>query len=136
MLLDSLPAMRKICLSFRRLFRRSSLAQAGLIAALWLIGDATSRAFELPLPGGIIGMALALALLASGKVSVFSLKRGAGWFLAEMLLFFVPAVLAVLNHREFLGLLGVEILAIILVSTALVMAVTALTIDLMLRRSN
>lgn len=78
-------------------------------------------------------MLFALVLLASGGVSVFSMKRGADWFLADMLLFFVPAVLAVLDHREFLGLLGLKILAIILVSTALVMTATAMTVDLMLR---
>jgi len=53
-----------------------------------------------------------------------------------MLLFFVPAVLAALDHREFLGLLGLEILVIILISTALVMAATAFTIDLILRWSD
>jgi len=33
------------------------------------------------------------------------MKRGADWLIAEMLLFFVPAVLALLNHKEFIGLL-------------------------------
>jgi len=57
------------------------------------------------------------------------MKRGANWLLAEMLLFFVPAVLALLDHGELIGLLGLKIFAIILLSTTAVMCVTALTVD-------
>ena len=61
------------------------------------------------------------------------MRRGANWFLADMLLFFIPAILAVLDHREFLGLLGLKILAVILTGTGIVMAVTALCVDLFYR---
>ncbi len=127
--------MRRIRLSLRHFFHRYRLAQIGLLVVLWLVGSEIVRALGLPIPGGMVGMFVALALLATGGVSLFSIKRGAEWFIAEMLLFFVPAVLAVLDHREFLGLLGLKILAIILVSTAMVMGATALTIDLILRWS-
>jgi holin-like protein len=50
-----------------------------------------------------------------------------------MLLFFVPAVLALLDHNELLGLMGLKILAVIIVSTIMVMSVTALTVDLCYR---
>ena len=52
-----------------------------------------------------------------------------------MLLFFVPAVLALLDHRELIGTLGLKIFAVILVSTTAVMCVTALTVDLCYRWS-
>jgi holin-like protein len=52
-----------------------------------------------------------------------------------MLLFFVPAVLAVMDHREFLGLLGLKILSVILLGTVVVMSVTALVVDLGYRLS-
>lgn len=113
----------------RRLFRRSRLLQIGLLFAFWLAGEAVVRATGLPLPGGIIGLAFALAALSTGGIGISSVKRGAEWFLAEMLLFFVPAMLAILDHREFFGLLGVKIFAIIVLSTAAVMGVTALTVD-------
>ncbi|GEO83002.1 CidA/LrgA family protein [Pararhodospirillum oryzae] len=114
----------------RRRFRRSRLLQIGVVVGLWLAGELAARTMGIPVPGGLIGMGLALGLLALGRVSLFSLKRGADWFLAEMLLFFVPAVLAVMNHQEFLGLLGLKLLAIIVLSTLAVMAVTALSVDL------
>jgi holin-like protein len=51
-----------------------------------------------------------------------------------MPLFFVPAVLAVLDHRELLGAVGLKIVATILGSTFAVMVVTALTVDFLLPR--
>jgi holin-like protein len=58
-----------------------------------------------------------------------SLRRGAAWLLAEMLLFFVPAVLALLDHRDLLGFLGLKILAAVLLGTLAVMVVTGLTVE-------
>ena len=116
----------------------SRLAQIILLLAFWQTGEGIVRVTHLPVPGPIVGMVLVLGLFASGKVSIGSMRRGAEWFLAEMLLFFVPAVLAVLDHREFIGLVGLKIMAVILVGTIIVMSVTALAIDigyrLMMRR--
>jgi putative effector of murein hydrolase LrgA (UPF0299 family) len=51
-------------------------------------------------------------------LSTLSIRRGATWFISDMPLFFVPAVLAVLDHRELLGALGLKIVATILGSTS------------------
>ncbi|HEY0121469.1 MAG TPA: CidA/LrgA family protein [Rhizobium sp.] len=110
--------------------RLSRLAQIILLLAFWQAGEGIVRVTHLPVPGAIVGMLLVLGLFASGKVSIGSMRRGAEWFLAEMLLFFVPAVLAVLDHREFIGLIGLKIIAVILVGTIIVMSVTALAIDI------
>lgn len=126
---------RSITHQIRRLVRRNRLAQIALVAVFWLVGEGLARLTGLPLPGAIIGLALALGLLLAGGLNVGSMKRGANWLLAEMLLFFVPAVLALLDHGELIGMLGLKIFAIILVSTAAVMCVTALTVDLCYRWS-
>lgn len=126
---------RNLTVRFRYVLHNSRLMQIATLFGFWLAGEAVVRLSGLPLPGGIVGMALVLALLLSGRISLFSMKRGAEWFLAEMLLFFVPAVLAVLEHQELLGMLGVKIMAVILVGTLTVMTVTALTVDLCYRLS-
>jgi holin-like protein len=113
---------------FRRDLHSNRLAQTALLFGFWLVGEAIARLARLPIPGGIVGMLIVLALLSSRRMSLFSIRRGAGWFLAEMLLFFVPAVLAVLDHHEFLGLLGLKILTVILFGTIAVMIVTAFTV--------
>jgi len=122
-------------ISSRLIMRRSRLLQGGALAAFWAVGEGVSRLAHLPVPGGIIGLALLLLLLASGRLKSISLRRGADWLLAEMLLFFVPAVLAVLDHREFLGLLGLKLLAVVLTGTLFVMGTTGLTVDLCSRLS-
>lgn len=108
---------------------RSVVLQVGAIVAFWLAGEAIVRASSIPVPGAVVGLALLFVLVATRRVSESSVRRGAQWFLADMLLFFVPAVLAVLDHREFVGLLGLKLLFVILASTAAVMLVTALVVD-------
>ena len=114
----------------RHALHHSRAGQMALLAAFWLAGEAVVRLTGLPLPAGIVGLALLLGLLATHRISLCSLRKGASWFLAEMLLFFVPAVLAVLNYPQMLGLLGLKILAVILGGTVSVMTVTAMTVEL------
>jgi holin-like protein len=103
------------------------------VFAFWLVGEAVVRLSGIPIPGGVVGMLIVLALPSSRRMSIFSMRRGAEWLLAEMLLFFVPAVLAILDHRELFGLLGLKTTIVILVGTVAVMGVTALTVDVCYR---
>jgi len=108
-------------------------AQVALIVLFWFACDLASRRLRLPVPGSILAMGLLLALLLGGVVPATSLRRGADWLLAEMLLFFIPAVMAVWQHLPLLRAEGVRILAVILVGTVLVMGTTALLVDLVFR---
>jgi holin-like protein len=117
----------------RRTVREIYLLQVASIIAIWKIGELLVYLTAVPVPGSIAGMLLLLVLLHGGLVDLSSIKRGADWFLAEMLLFFVPAVLAVSDHREFLGWTGLKILAVILCGTVVVMTCTALTIEMCFR---
>jgi holin-like protein len=125
--------MRKLAIGLRHFIRRSLFAQIGLLVAFWLLGETLAQVSRLPVPGGIVGLLIVLGLLASGHLSIISMRRGAERLLADMLLFFVPAALAVVTHRELLGLLGLKILAVICVGTLIVMAVTAVTVDIFYR---
>lgn len=110
--------------------RFSRLVQIFFLLAFWQAGETIVRLAHLPLPGAIAGMLLVLALFTSGAMNTATVQRGAEWFLAEMLLFFVPAVLALLDHGEFLGIVGLKVIAVILIGTVLVMGITAMAIDL------
>ena len=120
----------------RSALRRSRVLQICLIVLFSWLGQALAQVSGLPVPGGVIGMAIVLVLLATRRLRVRNVHRGASWLLGEMLLFFVPAVMSLLDHREFLGVLGAKLLAVILLGTALVMLGTALTIDLCYRWMN
>ncbi|MEJ2478720.1 MAG: CidA/LrgA family protein [Acidihalobacter sp.] len=120
---------RHFIVTSRLAVHHSRLLQILLLCAFWLLGEGAVRLTGLPVPGGIVGMLLVLGLLLSGRVSLGSMRLGAQWFLAELLLFFIPAVLAVLGYQQFFGLLGLKILLVILVGTLCVMGVTALTVE-------
>lgn len=128
--------LSRAALVLRLALRRSRVLQIALIVFFALLGQGLANAFGLPVPGGVIGMALVLALLATRRLRVRNVHRGASWLLGEMLLFFVPAVMSLLDHREFLGMLGVKLLVVILLGTAMVMAGTALTIEICYRWMN
>ncbi len=125
--------MRAFRLPSVTLLRENSAFQIGLIVLFWFTGEAAARFLSLPIPGSVIGMFLVLGLLTTGRFRASSIQRGAQWLIGEMLLFFVPAVLAVLDHREFLSLLGIKILAVIVTGTIVVMCTTALSVELALR---
>ncbi|WP_119943012.1 CidA/LrgA family protein [Neorhizobium sp. NCHU2750] len=101
-----------------------------LIAVLWLVGEAVSRSTGLPIPGSVLGLFGLLYLLVTGTIHISTMRRGAYMLLADMLLFFVPAVLAVLDHHEFFGPMGLKVLAVIVAGTLIVMCMTAMAVDL------
>lgn len=122
--------LRAVMLVSRRRIRQSHIAQICLILALWWASAGAVRLLALPVPSGMLGLALALILLATRRISLFTLRRGAERFLGDMMLFFVPAVVSILDHPEFIGSLGLELLAVIVLSTLAVMIATALTVEL------
>ncbi|MFC4350291.1 CidA/LrgA family protein [Fodinicurvata halophila] len=117
------------------MLRRSRLLQAAVLIGFWLIGEGLVRAADLGIPGGIVGFLLVLGLLMSRRLRLESVKRGADWFVSEMLLFFLPAVVAIVDHGELVSLAGLKALLVIVAGTLAVMLVTALTVDLCYRWS-
>ena len=103
--------------------------QIALLAAIWLLADAAVRTFHPPLPANLTGMLALLVLILLGVVKTQWFSAGARWLLAEMLLFFVPAVVAVVNYQDLLLQEGWRIMLVLLISTALVLGTTALVVD-------
>lgn len=106
-----------------------ALLQVVLLSAIWLSMDVARQHFGWSMPAGLIGFALLAVGLFSGLVKAQWLKAGTNWLLAEMLLFFVPAVLVVTEYPELIAHQGLRILAVIVTSTACVMVVTAWAVD-------
>lgn len=132
MSITELPSARPL-VPVRRWLRGSRLWQVLLIVGLWIGAEWLVQATHLPIPSGIVGMMILLLLLGRQWVAPQTVSKGAGWLLAEMLLFFVPAAMILMQNPQMFGLLGLKLLAIIVVGTILVMAATALTIDVLFR---
>ena len=119
----------------RRFLHRNGPLQLALVLVFWLAGQVLVRLTRLPVPGGVVGTLVVLLLLATKRLSILSVRRGAEWLIGDMVLFFVPAVLAVLDHQELMGIVGLKVFAVIVCSTLAVMGVTGLTVDLCYRRA-
>jgi holin-like protein len=74
-------------------------------------------------------MFMLLLLIMSGILPLKWVKAGSRWLLAEMLLFFVPAVVAVVNYTSLLMVEGWKIFLVIAVSTTLTLGITSLVVD-------
>ncbi|MCO7513689.1 CidA/LrgA family protein [Pseudomonas guariconensis] len=109
------------------------LAELAILLALFLLGGQLAVWLGWPIPGGVMGLALLLLLFACGVVKPAMLQLGAGWLMAEMLLFFIPALMSLLDYGNLLRNEGWRILLVIAVSTLLVMVVTAVTVELVCR---
>lgn len=106
------------------------VAQVALIALLWLGADTLSRRFLPFVPSSLLGLGLALAGMACGILRRNWLAAGADWLIGEMLLFFVPAVVAIVQYAEIIRSHGLAILIVILLSTVCVMVCTAVAVDI------
>lgn len=111
------------------------LAELAVLLAIYLLGCQLAIWLDWPIPGGVMGLAVLLLAFALGWVKPATLNMGAGFLLAEMLLFFIPALMSLLDYGGLLRDEGWRILLVIGVSTLVVMLVTAFTVELVCRWS-
>ncbi|MBC2656707.1 CidA/LrgA family protein [Pseudomonas sp. MSSRFD41] len=109
------------------------LCELAVLLAIYFLGCQLATWLPWPIPGGVIGLAMLLLAFALGWVKPAALQLGAGLLMAEMLLFFIPALMSLLDYGGLLRQDGWRILLVIGVSTLLVMLVTALTVELVCR---
>ncbi|MCX2707971.1 MULTISPECIES: CidA/LrgA family protein [Pseudomonas] len=109
------------------------LVELAVLCTLFLLGGQIASWLGWPIPGGVMGLALLLILFASGVLKPAMLQLGAGWLMAEMLLFFIPALMSLLDYGALIREEGWRILLVIAVSTLMVMVVTAMTVELVCR---
>ena len=97
------------------------------ILACQLIGEATSHALALPLPGPVLGMILMVIALQTIPPFAALLRPVAQGILSHLSLLFVPAGVGVVGHFAAFEGQGLAITAAILGSTVLAIAVGALS---------
>lgn len=116
----------------RSRFRRFSIivAQIGIIVLIWFAAVELSQRWLHGLPPGIAGLAIALALLGLGFLRREWVADGATWLLREMLLFFIPVVIAVIQYQDLMRQRGLAIVLVVVGSTVCVMVATAFAVDL------
>ena len=109
------------------------LTELVVLLAIYLLGCQLAAWLAWPIPGGVVGLGLLLLAFASGLVQPATLQLGAGVLMAEMLLFFIPALMSLLDYGGLMRNDGWRILLVIAFSTLAVMLVTAFTVELVCR---
>ena len=101
------------------------IAHLTIILSFQLLGEVAARALALPVPGPVIGLAALVAACTALPRLAKALDPTAGALLAHLSLLFVPAGVGVIGHLDKLGSQGLALLAALIGSTVLAIAVGA-----------
>ena len=105
------------------------------LLALQSVGELLSRGLALPFPGPVIGMLLLLIALRFEVVRE-PVSVCADFLLSHLSLLFVPVGVGVMTHLGLLGQFGGRMLVMLVFSTLIGLAVTALALQLLVRKSD
>lgn len=111
-----------------------SIVQIGYLYILLLIGNTIARLLHLPIPGSIIGLVLLFLLLQFHIIKLEWIELGAAVLLSELLLFFIPSAIGVIDYHALFGVQGMKVVLVIVVSAIVVMFITGYTAQWLERR--
>ncbi len=103
-----------------------TIVQVALYILLAKIADLIVEWLHAPIPGSIVGIAILFVLLKLRIVKLDWIELGTRWLLGEMLLFFIPAAVGIVNYRSLVMNSGLQIALTIVLSTAAVMVCSGL----------
>ena len=110
----------------------------GLRGLAWLLalqsaGELLARGLHLPLPGPVIGMMLLLCALRWPVVRE-PVSVAANFLLSHLSLLFVPVGVGVMTHLSLVARYGLQMLAVVVLSTLVGLLVTVVTLKALQRR--
>ena len=101
------------------------LRQFLVIMAVSFVGEILHAVLPLPIPASIYGLVLMLALLMTGALKLDTVEDAGKFMIEIMPVMFIPAGVGLLNAWGVLKPVWIPISVITVVTTVLVMAVTA-----------
>lgn len=93
------------------------------------LGAGIKHFIDIPVPASMLGLILLLLALILKIVKLEWVEKGGSWLLAELLLFFVPSAVGIMNYDEIFSLQGLEMVLLIGISTFIVISTTAYTAE-------
>jgi len=106
-----------------------AVLQVLVLIAFWYGADRAASKLGLPFSGGVLGLFVLVALLLSKTVRPAAIEDGAEWLLSNMLLFFIPLVVSVVQFTGLLKSDGLRLFAAIGIGFLSVLLSTALTVE-------
>ena len=107
--------------------------QFALILVFSFIGEILHELIPLPIPASVYGLVLLFVCLMTGLVKLPQVEKAADILIKIMPMLFIPAVVKMMTIAELLRANLLPIAVVITVSTIVVMAVTGLTAQGMIR---
>lgn len=105
-----------------------------IITTFLLIGNTIHSYAHLPIPGSVIGLVLLFLALYLRIISLKAVDVGAKLLTAELLLFFIPSAVGIMNYPDLFGIVGIKLIIIIFISTVFVMMGTGVTAHFLSRK--
>lgn len=105
-----------------------------IILAIYALAEALSYLLETSFPGSVIGMLLLLAALHLKWIRVDDIRYVSSFLLGYMPLFFIPAGVGVMTSYTLMEGFYLPVIALTLISTLLVMAVTGRLVQYLVRK--
>ncbi|MBQ6368502.1 MAG: CidA/LrgA family protein [Parasporobacterium sp.] len=110
------------------------LLQLSIIGLITLVSEGLSWLIPLPIPAGIYGLVLLFSLLMFRVIRLEWVENAADFLLAVMPIMFVPAASSLMTKWELIKDDVAGLLITSVVSTAIVMAVSGLVTQFVIRR--
>lgn len=110
------------------------LNQLVLILSILLIGEFISLSIAdiIVIPGSIVGIILLFILLQLKVIKLEKIEEVSNFLLNNMAVFFIPAGVSLINSIDIISKNLVVLLITIIVSTVLVMSITAVVVEKMI----
>ena len=113
----------------------TALRGLAFLLLLQAAGESLAHALALPIPGPVIGLVLLMPALQWPPLRE-PVRAVADFLLGHLSLLFVPGGVGVIVHLDLVAQHGLQLLLVIVVSTWIGMAVTAVVLRALLRRES
>lgn len=120
-------------LNQREVFCVNPMEELALILVICLLGEGIAALLPVAFPASVISMVLLMLLLLCGAVKERQIQVTSKFLVANMGIFFVPAVVGTIEYAELLSRQLLPFVVIVLVTTPVVYGITAWTVQLLMR---
>lgn len=110
------------------------LNQFLILLAINFAGVFLQAAFNLPLPGTILGMLILFVLLWTKKLKIEKVEKACDFLVLNMIVFFLPPAVELLEYMTLLKTGFLKILLLLVLTTLITMIVTGKTVDFCIKR--
>jgi holin-like protein len=107
--------------------------QVVLLCGISLLGNCIAQFLHLSIPGNILGMVVLFFLMERKILSLTWIESGANFLIAELLLFFIPSAIGVIQFQRLLISQFVNLSIVIVCSTLAVVLFVGLLTETILR---